>query len=172
MFPGEQASGRYDHMALLVHLHGKRYLVDVGNGRAFGQPISISDTEVSESEGNRYKIMAFDADHLGLFCLDQAESESDAQWQCRYAFKSKARTRAYFKDACHYTETSPDSHFTQSKIVSMLTPEGRITLSERLVAQDKTREIFWNDAASEKQKITPEQYQQLLISRFGLHIAV
>jgi N-hydroxyarylamine O-acetyltransferase len=35
-----------------------------------------------------------------------------------------------FAARCHYHQTSPDSHFTQQRICTLATPDGRITLSD------------------------------------------
>ena len=126
MHPSEKPSGRYDHMALLVHINNESYLVDVGNGKYFGDPIPVSEASVTQGEDTSYKIMTFDPEHLGLF-LQDAEDE----WQVRYIFKKEPKKRDDFLAACHYTETSPESIFTQSRIITLLTSEGRITLSER-----------------------------------------
>lgn len=161
MFPSTQASGKYDHMALVVHILGKDYLVDVGNGRYFGDPVPLSGDYQVQGEDAFYKVMSFDDEHLGLY-LNAGNS-----WEVRYIFTTEAKAREDFLDACHYTETSPDSHFTQAKIVSMLTPEGRITLSDR---DDDSMKIIRTglDGTVNKQEVTPEQYQSLLAHEFGL----
>ena len=34
-------------------------------------------------------------------------------------------------EMCDYHQSSPDSYFTQQKLITKLTPEGRVTLTER-----------------------------------------
>ncbi|WP_067514929.1 arylamine N-acetyltransferase family protein [Endozoicomonas ascidiicola] len=161
MYPSEKLTGLNTHMALLVHLNDESYLVDVGNGRCFGDPLPIPGPSTSEGEGVTYKILPFNNTHLALFAL---EKTPEAQWQPRYAFNTTPRTRQDFIEPSHYIETSPDSVFTQSNIVSMLTPEGRITLSQK----HDDHKIFWSDAHSEKREISQKEYVLLLADRFKL----
>jgi len=42
-----------------------------------------------------------------------------------------------FEDMCEFHQTSPESHFTQNKLCSILTPDGRMTLTDpRLIIDD------------------------------------
>jgi N-hydroxyarylamine O-acetyltransferase len=46
-----------------------------------------------------------------------------------YLFQDQPRRIDDFADMCHYHQTSPESSFTQQKIISMPTEDGRITIS-------------------------------------------
>ena len=50
-------------------------------------------------------------------------------WKPQYSFALTPRSLGDFAGMCHYHQTSPESHFTQNRICSQVTPEGRITLS-------------------------------------------
>ena len=162
MYPEEPLTEFYSHMALLVHLDGEDYLVDVGNGRYFGDPLPISGNAVSVVEGITYKVMPFNDTNLGLFFLENAD---DTQWQARYAFKPMARSHDYFDKASHFVETSSDSIFTQSTLISIQTANGLITLSKRV---GENEPIFWKDYGKEKHAVSQQEYLTLLTERFGL----
>jgi N-hydroxyarylamine O-acetyltransferase len=44
-------------------------------------------------------------------------------------FSLRERDLSEFKDMCLYHQTSPHSHFTQSKLCSLATEKGRITVT-------------------------------------------
>lgn len=56
--------------------------------------------------------------------------QADDSWQPDYSFTPAPRRIGEFRNRCHFHQTSPESSFTQERICSRLTPDGRITLSE------------------------------------------
>jgi len=67
---------------------------------------------------------------------DQGGSEAPdpAGWQTRYVFTTTPHPLADFEPRNLWQQTSPDSHFTRQRVVSRLTPTGRVTLSgQRLI---------------------------------------
>ena len=56
--------------------------------------------------------------------------QADDSWRQEYSFTFAPRQIGEFRDRCHFHQTSPESSFTQKRICSRLTPDGRITLSE------------------------------------------
>jgi N-hydroxyarylamine O-acetyltransferase len=56
-------------------------------------------------------------------------ASSDAAWMPRFLFTLTPRDREEFMDMCHYHQTSPDSVFTQQRLVTIGTFEGRVTLT-------------------------------------------
>ena len=66
-------------------------------------------------------------------------------------------------EMCHYHQTSPQSHFTQGRICSRATGEGRITLSEmRLITTSK------NGGRQERILASQEEYAAILREHFGI----
>jgi N-hydroxyarylamine O-acetyltransferase len=63
---------------------------------------------------------------------------------------------------CHYHQTSPESHFTQNRICTRATAEGRITLSEmRLIVASKGKR-------EELVLSTEEERNEMLLQHFGI----
>ncbi|WP_461536680.1 arylamine N-acetyltransferase [Spongorhabdus nitratireducens] len=174
MFPKVGVTVRNDHMALLVRVEGKQYLVDVGNGKAFGDPVPLKSDHISLSENVSYRVAAFDEKRLALFSRDL--NSDDSEWLPRYAFTADPVSREDFLEACEYIETSPDSVFTRSRIVSLLTSDGRITLSQRMtsesdeVKQDQSEIVLTTTVADQAttEVITQEEERELLAVQFGL----
>ncbi|MFD5365317.1 arylamine N-acetyltransferase [Streptomyces sp. NPDC127103] len=112
----------YDHMALLVETaDGERLLADVGFGDHSHFPL-------------RYEDRGDQVDPGGVFRLvDTAEGDVDVlrDGKPQYRVELRPRLLADFTAGAWYHRTSPDSHFPRSLVCSLLTEEGRITLSDR-----------------------------------------
>ncbi|WP_169308426.1 arylamine N-acetyltransferase family protein [Ferrimonas aestuarii] len=153
----------YDHMSLKVTIDNQHYLVDVGNGRHFGAPVAFSGHQISRSEGFQYRIDEYDTAHLALYYRD--ESEPNSPWQPRFVFVKTPVSRRSFLDACHRTQTSPESHFTQSKVITQLTPTGRISLSQ---SEEATKFTVTTDGQKQEQSIDADQFNQYLRQYFQI----
>jgi N-hydroxyarylamine O-acetyltransferase len=144
-------SPEFDHLTLRVDLEDP-WLADVGFGESFLEPLRL--------ESGRKQV-----DPAGTFRLVQVEErlqlekvESSGDWKRQYSFVLRPRSLIDFAGMCHYHQTSPESHFTQNRICSRATPDGRITLSGmKLIVtsngQRKERtlssESEWNSALRE-----------------------
>lgn len=113
----------FDHMALMVLLD-QRWLVDVGFGDSFLEPLLLDDRG-EQVEGERAYRILDDGVHLILERRDDRE-----KWEAQYRFTLQPHEYADYAEMCHYHQTSPQSHFTRARICSRATREGRITLSE------------------------------------------
>jgi N-hydroxyarylamine O-acetyltransferase len=111
-------------MALRVEL-AEPWLADVGFGDCFVLPLRLDEREPQDGgESHRYRLSA---DPEGLLL----ERGKGAEWKREYAFAPRPWPLAAFEPGCVHHQTSPDSHFTRNTVVSLATPNGRITLSER-----------------------------------------
>ena len=66
---------------------------------------------------------------------------------------------------CHYHQTSPDSIFTQQRLVTIATFEGRVTLNDMRLSITKGAEIQESMVNSEG------EYYEILKQNFGIEIA-
>ena len=146
----------FDHMTLLVSL-AERWLVDVGFGDSFREPLRL-DERGEQVQGNRaYRI---DAD-APEFTLTQRKDADE--WKAQYHFTLQPHKYADYEGMCRYHETSPESHFTRGRICSLATAEGRISLSEvRFITTAKSGE------QQEQTLTTQEEYDAILHERFGI----
>ena len=145
----------FDHMALLVTLEDS-WLVDVGFGDSFLEPLRFAPQE--EQVQGRY---AYRLDSEGTrFVVTRRDGDQPARPQ--YRFDLTPYEYADYADMCRYHQTSPDSHFTRSRICSLATREGRVTISgmRLIVTTDDWRQEW--DLASEK------DYLDALRERFGI----
>lgn len=145
----------FDHMALMVLLED-RWLVDVGFGDSFRQPLLIDDRHVQAQGDRSYRI----DEHGKEFIL--SESIAGSTWKAQYAFTLQSRSTADYAERCHYHQTSPESNFTQRRICSMATPDGRLTLSDMRHIETVSRE------KREQTVMNEEEYALLLRTKFGV----
>jgi N-hydroxyarylamine O-acetyltransferase len=112
----------FDHMTLLVHLE-ESWLADVGFGDSFIQPLRLDERMEQVQEKGRYRITALDDSLLYL----RFEYE---EWIPQYIFTLQPHPLSAFEGGCQYHQSSPLSSFTQKRVCSRPTPDGRITLSD------------------------------------------
>jgi N-hydroxyarylamine O-acetyltransferase len=149
----------FDHMALMVDLE-ERWLVDVGFGDSFLEPLLLDERGEQAQGGRAYRI-ASEGAHLILM-----QRDGDGEWKPQYRFTLEPREYADYAEMCRYHQTSPQSHFTRGRICSLATPEGRVTLSEmRLI------ETTLEGERRERTLPNEEEYSVALRERFGIVMA-
>ena len=145
-----------NHMALLVTIDGIRYLADVGFGDSYLEPLELDNPAPQIIDGRKFKV-----EHDGITGYYKYPDEN-GDWKVQYRFFFLSRQLADYADACYYMQTSPKTHFTQKRICSKATPEGRVSLSDlRLierVGETKTETPLADEA----------EFEALLKSRFGI----
>jgi N-hydroxyarylamine O-acetyltransferase len=120
----------FDHLTLLVEAEG-RWLADVGWGDQFVRPLRLEERG-EQSDGRRlYRI---DDDGTGHVVARRLEGDA---WEPMYCFDLQTHAFDDFGPMCVYHQTPPDGPFTQRRLCTRLTEEGRVTLSEsRLLLTD------------------------------------
>lgn len=148
----------FDHMALLVTLE-QRWLVDVGFGDSFLEPLLLDDRN-DQMQGERaYRIVPEGA-HLIL--MKRANSD---EWKPQYRFTLQPYNYVDYAEMCQYHQTSPQSHFMKGRICTRLTLEGRITLSDmRLIT------TLSGGGRRERVLTNEEEYATLLREDFGINV--
>ena len=120
----------FDHMLLKVELE-ESWLVDVGFGDSFVDPIVLRSGEANQVNGHRYVVLPKGEDWELL-------REDEKGRVPLYVFHDHPHTLGEYQQMCNFHQSSPESHFTRSWICSRATPEGRITLANmRLIVNDE-----------------------------------
>lgn len=112
--------GMRNHMVIIVKLD-KEYLVDVGFGRSSRYPIPING-EVNSVDG-LFRVR----DDNGMKIV---EFYSEENWHPQYKFDIKGLLLHEFQKNCDWIQSSPESIFTQGRIISKGTIKGRISMEE------------------------------------------
>lgn len=126
---GNNRYGReFEHMALIVNLNGRDWLVDVGYGDFSLVPLAIAPGEIQSDGRNYYQIvdpvMVEDQRYLGVAKWNASKQD----FKIDYIFTRTPRALSDFLEMNEFHQTSPESHFARTLICTLPTPEGRITL--------------------------------------------
>jgi len=144
----------FDHMLLKVELD-EPWLVDVGFGDSFVDPIVFHAGGADQVNGHRY-LVAPAGDEWQLV-------REDAKGQLPlYAFRDVPHTLDEYREMCVFHQTSPESHFTRSWICSRATPDGRITVANMCLIETHGSE------RSERELGSEQELRQCLEERLGV----
>ncbi|CAM3780237.1 arylamine N-acetyltransferase family protein [Alicyclobacillus pomorum] len=111
------------HATTIVSLDEKSYVVDVGFGDCVREPLPLSGEEIHDVSGT-YRIIPVIG--TALFDLQNKQGE---KWITKFRFSTEEKQLKQFHEASRFIQTSDKSPFTQGRIVTIATPDGRITLS-------------------------------------------
>jgi N-hydroxyarylamine O-acetyltransferase len=117
------ASVEFDHLTLRVDLD-QPWLADVGFGDSFLEPLRLEPEIEQEQGGRQFRIVA-----VGDVMIVQGQA-ADEVWKSQYQFTLTPRRLDEFETRCQFQQASPESHFTQQRICTLPTRDGRITLSD------------------------------------------
>lgn len=147
----------FDHLALLVHLQ-EDWLVDVGFGDSFLRPVQLTQA-FEQVQGER----AYRCERSGDYWIFQYREDEDA-WKASYRFTLHPYKLADFMERCCFHQSSPESHFTQKRICTLATPEGRVTLSEQKLIVTRGEE------QQERLLKDRDEYLATLAEQFGIFL--
>ena len=116
-------SQEFDHLAIIANIDLVDYLVDVGFGEFSFWPLEVKVGAVQHDQRGDFRIEKYDDMYY------QVQKLVGGTWATEYVFSMQSRELTEFKEMCLYHQTSPDSHFTQNKMCSLATENGRITVS-------------------------------------------
>jgi N-hydroxyarylamine O-acetyltransferase len=147
----------FDHLTLRIDLE-EPWLADVGFGDSFLEPLRLeAETEQADPSGT-FRLI----EDAGQWQMQKRESAGN--WIAQYSFSLLPRRLEEFAGMCHVHQTSPKSSFTQKRICSRATPQGRITLSEMKLIVTSTGSRQETVIASE------EERRRILQREFGIRL--
>jgi N-hydroxyarylamine O-acetyltransferase len=150
----------FAHMTLVVRGSDDDapWLVDVGFGDAFTKPMPLVAGREQADRDRMVRLVC--RGRLWIYEEDRGEG-----WRARYSFTTEPRRLADFAAMNEWQQTSPDSHFTPQTICSLLTVEGRITISGH-------RLITTVAGGRNEVVLNPEELENVLRDRFGVRLAL
>ncbi len=150
--PGEPDVA-FDHLCLRVDLD-EPYLVDVGFGAAFDEPLRLVFDVDQSDPGGSFRIEA---------PIDGWSSlRRDGEFE--YRLSMIARDLVDFEPGCRHHQTSPDSPFTRNTVCTRPTDAGRVTL----------RGLGLIDTVGSERSESPvrsDELQRVLADRFGVVVS-
>jgi len=147
----------FDHLTLRVDL-GEPWLADVGFGESFLEPLRLEAATEQVDPAGRFRLVR----RGERFELEKADTAG--RWKRQYSFTLLPRRMEDFAAMCQYHQTSPDSSFTQNRLCTLATADGRITLSgmKLIVTRSGSRE--------ETMLSSDEETTTVLRERFGIRL--
>ena len=149
----------FDHLALLVKVpeQDRRWLVDVGFGDSFNEPL---DFEKRDDQVQGLRSYRLEQVRDGFVTW---QKNYDGTWERQYYFDLQPRKFPdEYESACLYHQTSPMSSFTRGSIISRATPDGRVSLEEgRLI-------LTRNGQRTEQSIADKTEFDALLMKHFDV----
>jgi N-hydroxyarylamine O-acetyltransferase len=146
----------FDHLAIIVELEDL-WLADVGFGDNFIEPLKFELDKIQKDPNGYYKIEKYDEEYYRLM-----RSPDGMEFSDEYIFTLKERKWEDFREMNIYHQTSPDSHFTNNKVITIAKPDGRITLTN-------TKQIITENGNRRETEIRDEkEFGSKLFENFGI----
>lgn len=157
VFMGERGySPDFDHMGIVVKIADEEYLADVGFGDFASVPLKL---DPSDEQIDREGIFYVRPTEHGAF---EIEKLIEGKWTPELLFGRSSHDLHEFAERNEFQQHSPDSHFTKRKICSILTSDGRKTLTNNKFIVTAKVERTETDIVSE------EEFDSHLMREFGI----
>lgn len=149
---GNRVGPEFDHLALMVKLNGKSYLVDVGFGDFSLQPLVIETGAVQFDGYNKYTInIHTNADGTPSYVVSKWNHASARYDKC-YVFSDTPREYKEFFKMHDYQQSSSESHFVKNYICTRALQNGRLSIVNNRITvtykgRKKSRRIDEKDRA-------------------------
>jgi N-hydroxyarylamine O-acetyltransferase len=160
VFSGTEHGPEFDHATIIVTIGDSEYLADVGFGDFTAEPLRFGLGAEQQDETGIFVMRRFDDDYLEI-----AKNEN-GEWKSMYIFRDIPRELSDFEGMCDFQQYSPNSHFTKGKVCSILTENGRKTLTDKK---------FIDTMGGEKIEIQiagDGEFERILNKEFGIHNSV
>jgi len=148
------------HQLLLVNLENEPWIADVGFGSCcLREPLRLQPGIISEQGPDSFRLGSEDGQYYRL------EAMLAGRWQDLYGFTLEPFDLVDYVPFNYWNSTSPHVRFTQQKLCTIPTRDGRI------VAVDREFKIHGRHGTQTITATTDEEYRDLLRGHFGLEIA-
>lgn len=158
---GKRLGPEYDHLALMVKLDDKNYLVDVGFGDFSLQPLFIETGSVQFDGHNKYTIGTYTKnDGSPSYIVSKWNSAAKRYDKC-YVFSTISRKFEEFYEMHDYQQNAPESHFVKNFICTRALKNGRLSIVNNRVT------VTYN-GRKKSRRIGAQERMFLLEKYFGI----
>ena len=154
---GKDFGAEYDHLAILTETGGEEFLVDVGFGDFTAEPLRFVPGEEQSDRNGTFLIRKYTDEYFEV-----AKKQAGGAWKSEYIFKDIKRDLSEFAGMCRFHQTSPESHFTRGKVCSIMTEQGRKTLTDRKFIETVGGEKRETEVSSE------DEFNRILEREFNI----
>lgn len=156
VFNGKEFTPKFSHAAIIVTIGEEEFLADVGFGDFTSEPLSFAPEAEEIDPTADFVIRRYDE---GLFEVAKRDS---GDWKSEYLFKDEPHELSDFAEMCDFQQYSPLSHFTKAKLISIMTPTGRKTLTD-------TKFIVTDGSDRRETDVTgDDEFYSILLAEFGI----
>jgi N-hydroxyarylamine O-acetyltransferase len=145
-------------MAIIATINNTKYLVDVGFGEFSFLPLKIELNMLQIDQRGKFIIERHDDVYLIVKKVDVENLIPE------YIFTETNRELSDFYEMCTYHQTNSNSHFTQKRLCSLPTENGRITISGNIL------KITENDEVTEINLNNEEEFNKALWDNFKIKL--
>jgi N-hydroxyarylamine O-acetyltransferase len=149
-------SPEFDHAAILVIIGEMQYLADVGFGSFTAEPLQFVPDFKQQDPAGEFIIRRHDPEYFSV------AKQVDFGWKTEYLFKPLGHDLSEFEERCEWHQTSPESHFRQGKLCSLMTLNGRKTLTDEKFIVTNADRHFETPVTSES------EFTTILLREFGI----
>jgi N-hydroxyarylamine O-acetyltransferase len=146
----------FDHLTLRVDLE-EAWLADVGFGDSFLEPLRLEPGTEQVDPAGMFRLI----EDGSRWYMQKSEPDGSC-WKPQYSFSIQPRRLEEFSAMCLFHQTSSESSFTQKRICSRATAEGRITVSEMKLI------VTCNGQREERRLNSAEEWSSTLREQFGI----
>lgn len=114
----------FGHIAMIIILEDAQYLVDVGFGDAFIEPLKLEYEIPQKQYGVNYRLRKLEEGEVLL-----EKSADGMQYQRMYKFNPAPKQLEEFTELCDFHQHAPRAPFNKQALCSLPTLDGRITLT-------------------------------------------
>lgn len=114
-----------EHLALRVTLDGAPWLVDVGAGYSFREPLRLAPGALQDDPSGAFRIVPASGEPTAL---EVEWRHRDGTWRPHYRFEDRPVGLDAFVEVCEHLRTSSASPFTRGWICARAIPDGWATL--------------------------------------------
>lgn len=155
--PLNDFGSNFGHLAIIAIIEEKKYLVDVGFGDAFLEPLELKFDEPMFQFGFYYRLTELPEGEILL-----EKSMDNEVYQKMYKFSLEKRNLQDFAETCEFHQISPLAPFTKKPLCSRATSAGRITLTSTSLT------ITNGQQKKEMPILSSSQFEELLEEHFGM----
>jgi len=126
----------FDHLALLVSISGRRWLVDAGFGDSSLAPLNLDSQSIQTDGHTRYKLLP------ERHCIRLERATEEGGWQPQHQLDPRPREWSAFAQRCAYLQSAAASKFTQKRLCTRIDDGVSLTLSgNKLVRTGVTEHV-------------------------------
>jgi N-hydroxyarylamine O-acetyltransferase len=157
--PTDKFGADYGHVAIIAAVNGEQYLVDVGFGDAFIEPLKLVYNRPQYQYGSYYRFSLQEKEEVLL-----EKSDDGVAYRKMFKFTLRPCALHQFAAMCRFHQESPLAPFNKKQLCTRPMPEGRITLTSNSLT------ISSSEKKEEAAVESSEVFDVLLARYFGISL--